>query len=309
MSQTSPNPGAQYRVWPADAASFSTRRVCPLQHNFHEHPMLQLPALAGLAKSLEPLQQCRFVRPNITQGSSFKHDFRHPEGRSIEEVFERIHEPHSWIALYNIEANPDYARLLGEIVDTVRPQIEREQPGIFLISGFMFISAPPSVTPFHIDRENNFWLQLHGRKTMNVWDPTDRKVVDASTVEEFIVDKTLKRVRFKEEFRPRSHEFDTGPGDGVYFPSTSPHMTSTQPDWVRPGNGVSVSLGVTFYTSVTRQHARVYQVNRLMRNALRMNPSEPGESALRDGLKASVGGIVGAAHYRRSKLSAPPGAY
>jgi hypothetical protein len=78
---------------------------------------------------------------------------------------------------------------------------------------------------------------------------------------------------------------------------------------VSPGNGVSVSLGVTFYTSVTRQHARVYQVNRLMRNALKMTPSEPGESSVRDNLKASVGGLVGAAHYRRTKVEAPPGAY
>ncbi|MEJ8847698.1 JmjC domain-containing protein [Variovorax rhizosphaerae] len=309
MSPITPNPGAPYRVRPVDEAGFTTQRVAKLQHNFHEHPMLQLPALAQLAKSLEPLKQCRFVRKNITQGSSFKHDYQHPDGRSIDEVFERIHEPHSWIALYNIEANPDYARLLGQIVDTVRPQIEREQPGIFLINGFMFISAPPSVTPFHIDRENNFWLQLHGRKTMNVWDHTDREVVDAPSVEDFIVNKTLSKVRLKEEFRTRSHEFDTGPGDGVYFPSLSPHMTRSEPGWVTPGNGVSVSLGVTFYTSVTRQHARVYQVNRLMRNALKMQPREPGQSAMRDSLKASVGGLVGAAHYRRTGVEAPPGVY
>ncbi|MGJ7497763.1 JmjC domain-containing protein [Variovorax sp. RT4R15] len=300
---------AEYRVSPADAAGFSTHCISPLKHNFHEHPLLQLPALGELAKYLAPLKQCRFVRPGITQASSFAHDGEHPDGKSIDEVFARIHEPYSWVALYNIEANPVYATLLAQIIDTVRPTIEREQPGIFLINGFMFLSAPPSVTPFHIDRENNFWLQLHGRKTMSVWDHTDRTVVEASAVEDFIITKSLRRVRLKEEYRARSHEFDTGPGDGIYFPSTSPHMTRSEPDWVKPGDGVSVSLGVTFYTSVTRRHAQVHQFNRLLRQTLKMTPTEPGMSTLRDSVKAPLGRMVGAAHYRRNGGTPPPGAY
>ncbi|MEP6722404.1 MAG: cupin domain-containing protein [Variovorax sp.] len=309
MPQSTSPSNTGFGVWPDEPGGFSTHRIGKLKHNFHAHPLLQLPALAELAKSLVPLKQCRFVRPGITQASSFVHNDQHPDGKSIDEVFARIHEPKSWVALYNIEANPVYAALLAQIIDTVRPTIEREQPGIFLINGFMFISAPPSVTPFHIDRENNFWLQLQGRKTMSVWDHTDRSVVEASDVEDFIVTQSLKRVRLKEEYRARSHEFDTEPGDGIYFPSTSPHATRSEPAWVKPDDGVSVSLGVTFYTSVTRHHARVHQLNSLLRNTLKMTPTEPGRSATLDSLKAPLGRVLGAARYKLSGITPPPGAY
>jgi hypothetical protein len=304
-----PEPRAAHRVWPVDPAGFSVHRIGRLKHDFHEHPLLQLPALAELAKYLSPLKQCRFVRPGITQASNFEHDAKDPLGKSIDEVFERIHEPKSWVALYNIETHPVYATLLQQIVDTVRPNIEREQPGIFLVTGFIFLSAPPSVTPFHIDRENNFWLQLHGRKTMSVWDRDDRTVVSASAVEDFIVGRTLEGVRLKEEYRERGYHFDTVPGDGIYFPSTTPHMTRSEPDWVKPDDGVSVSLGVAFYTSVTRRHAQVYQANRFLRRALKVSPAAPGASALRDILKVPLGHMLGATRYKLFRKPEPPGAY
>jgi len=297
---------ALHRVWPAQPESFSTQRMCPLRHNIGEHPLFQLPALRELANELVLTGQCRFQRPGATQGSAFEHDPRHPQGLSIEEVFARIEEPGSWLALYNIETVPRYQAALNRIVDDLRPVIEAEQPGIFLVTGFMFLSAPPSVTPFHIDRENNFWLQLHGRKTMSVWDSRDRAIVPAAAVEDFIAGGTQSP--FQESFRARSSEFNTGPGDGVYFPATSPHMTRTDNSWVKPGDGVSVSLGINFYTSVTRRTAQVHQFNRIMRR-MGMSPAYPGQSSAVDSLKAPLGRWLAAARYRRLGAKAPPGAY
>lgn len=303
--------------------AFSTSRIGRLRHNFHQHPLLQLPALQQLAVELDPLRQCRFVRPGLTQASGFAHAHQHPEGRSVEEVFRRIEEPGSWVALYNVEAIPRYRKLLTEILDSVRAQVEREQPDIFMETGFIFISAPPSVTPFHIDRENNFWLQLQGRKTMNVWPHTDRTVVPAAAVEDFIVAHSLKEVRFKEPFRLRSEEFDVGPGDGVYFPSTSPHMTRSDSTWVVPGDGVSVSFGVNFYTSTTRHTARLHQFNRVLRKGLKFSPTAPGEMPAVDAVKAPLGRLVGVARQlaktalqplrdaqrARRAAASPPGAF
>jgi hypothetical protein len=310
---------ATFRVWPDDPTGFSTHRIGKLQHNFHQHPLFQVSELAALAKDLVPFGKCRFTRPGITQASSFTHDSQHPDGRSVEEVFQRIEEPGSWVALYNIEVIARYQVLLCSIVDTMRASVEREQPDIFDVNGFVFISAPPSVTPFHIDRENNFWLQLHGRKTMNVWDHGDRVVVPADAVEDFIVGHSLRNVRLKEEFRPRSHQFETRPGDGVYFPSTSPHMTSSDPAWTAPGDRVSISIGVTFYTSVTRSMARVHQVNWLLRR-FGLSPAFPGDSPAADAIKTPLGRLVGAARWSlakglgparrlRREAKAPPGSF
>lgn len=280
---------AAHAVRPQDPGEFCTHRIHRLHHGYHRHALFQLDELARLARELMPLQRCRFVRPGMTQASAFHHEGRHPDGRDIDEVFDRLEEPGSWIALYNVEAIPRYRALLKEIVDDMRATIEREQPGIFNVTGFIFLSAPPSVTPFHIDRENNLWLQLRGRKTLSVWDPGDRVAVTAPHVEDFIVSHTLRDVRLRDGVAETSYDFDSGPGDGVYFPSTSPHMTRTYDTWAKPGDGVSISIGVTFYTKHTVRTARVHQFNRVMRKYLGLTPTYPGRSAGLDAAKAPFG--------------------
>ncbi|UPG92439.1 JmjC domain-containing protein [Luteibacter aegosomatissinici] len=323
------NNGELHIVWPLDPAGFSTHRITRLRHNFHRHPLFQLPELANLARELMPKEQCRFVRPGMQQDSAFRHEPKPVDGRDIDQVFDHIHESGSWIALYNVEAVPRYQALLEEIIDGLRPLIEREQPGIFNVTGFIFISAPPSVTPFHIDRENNFWMQLHGRKTLSVWEPDDRDAVSAAHVEDFIVSHTLRDVRLKDSARATSHDFDSGPGDGVYFPTTAPHMTRSDTDWVHGDDGVSISIGVTFYTSHTVRNARVHQFNRVCRKYLGLHPAYPGHHFWRDRAKAPLGYVLGVtrqwalraltfygglkAHHRPDEgwwgEKAPPGSY
>jgi hypothetical protein len=296
-------------VWVDQPSQFTARHICAIHHNLHEHPLLQLPQLAQLAKALMPQGQCRFMAPGATPSSALGdvlHEASH-DGRGIDEVFDHLEESGSWVALYNVETEPRYAALLAEIIGSARELLERTQPGIFKISGYIFISAPPSVTPFHIDRENNFWLQLLGHKTINVWDHTDRDVVSAQDVENFILYNSLDGVKLRDELKSRSLEFDAGPGDGVYFPSTSPHMTRSERDWVRPGNGVCASIGVVFYTRNTRRNARVHQLNSYLRR-VGLNPRPPEQSRLRDELKAPLGYLLALARTRlRHVGNTPPG--
>jgi hypothetical protein len=284
-------PAGKYKIWVDDPAAFSTHRVQPIHHDFHLHPLMQLPELAKLAKDLASTKQCRFILPGVQQDSEFHHDPEHPSGRSIDEVFRRIEEPGSWIALYNVETHPVYRGFLQEVTASIRDLVEAQQPGMFNVGGFIFISAPPSVTPFHIDRENNFWLQVRGRKTINVWEPTDRHVVAADAVDKFIVYSTLDGVRLQDGFAERSHRLDVGPGDGVYFPSTSPHMTRSDPGWVRPGDGVAVSIGVVFYTDATRRSAHVHRCNLFLRR-MGIAPRDPGASVWRDRIKSAAGRLL-----------------
>jgi hypothetical protein len=284
-------PAKRFGVRPADPAAFSVHRIGAIRHDFHEHPLMQLDALATLAKDLFPKGQCRFIKPGSTQASAFDHAARDPDGRDIAEVFDRIEEPGSWVALYNVEKHPAYRPFLEEVLSTVAPLVAREQGAIIDVGGFIFISAPPSVTPFHIDRENNFWLQVRGRKQMNVWDPTDRVAVPAADIDTFIVYGALDNVRMKDGTLERSHVFDVAPGEGVYFPSTSAHATRTEASWVRPGDGVSISIGVVFYTEHTRRMANIHALNLFLRG-LGFTPKEPGASAWGDAIKLPLGRLL-----------------
>jgi hypothetical protein len=283
-SETEPQ---EYRIDVDDPGSFSTRRLVRIRHNYHQHPLLQLSRLGVLAKSLIATKQCRFIKPGITASSSFQHEDASPDGRTIDEVFRRIEEKDSWVALYNIQTDPVYKRFLWDVMKSAGHLVDHQEK-VFDVRGFVFISAPPSVTPFHIDRENNFWMNIRGRKTISLWDHEDRDVVRARDVENFIVSRSLGEVKLKDNMLAKSHNFDCGPGDGVYFPSTTPHMTRSDTSWVRPGDGVAVSIGIDFYTDRTRRDAHVYTVNRILRK-LGLNPRAPHESEWIDRLKYTIG--------------------
>ena len=268
--------------------------------------MLQLPAIRELAHYLLDYKKCRFAGAELALDSDFYHVPEHPDGKSLDDVFNELENPKSWIALYNIETHPDYQAFLNDVIADVLPRVEKEQGKIFAVQGFMFISSPPSFTPFHIDRENNFWIQLRGRKIMTVFDNSDRDLVSADALEGFVLRRSLRGVRLQEDAVAKGHRFDVGPGDGVYFPSTSPHMTESTSDWVEPGNAVSISLGVVFYTEFTRRQARNHHANHLLKKL----GLHPGPVPVRPPLshwKSALGYCYGMARSLLTSYKPPPG--
>ena len=159
------------------------------------------------------------------------------------------------------------------------PLLGRESQTIFDSDAYIFISAPPSLTPFHIDRENNFFLQIRGQKQFSVWDPNDRNTVDEAAVEGWIVRGSLAGVKWQEDHVPRAviHE-QLLPGQGVFIPSTAAHMSRTR---ARPESQIddvgffSISIEVVYYTARTRKHAVIYALNSLLRR-LKWKPQPPG---------------------------------
>lgn len=283
---------------------FSTRRCAPIRHNYHRHPLMQLDRLEQLARSLLATRQCRFIVPGSTDASVFDHKSEPADGRSLEDVFRRIHEPGSWVALYNVQTDPEYARFVRDVLHSAGDIVRGQR--VFDVRGFVFISAPPSVTPFHIDREHNFWLQIRGRKTLSVWDHHDRETVAAADVEDFIGSGTLRNVRLTEAARGRARHFDCGPGDGVYFPSTSPHLTNTNTSWVTPDDGVVISIGVVFYSRFTRRTAYAHAFNGVLRR-FGMPPRLAGNSDWVDRIKFPFGRVVVALRRRFRGYVPPPG--
>ena len=40
-------------------------------------------------------------------------------------------------------------------------------------AGWIFVTSPHTITPFHMDKEHNFILQIKGNKRLYVWEPDD----------------------------------------------------------------------------------------------------------------------------------------
>ncbi len=289
-----PSPGAGLIVDPAQAPALDRRFT--FRHAYDTHPLMGLVALEALAERLQAGFQCRFMAPSTDPAVPFEHAPRPADGRTIREVFARLDEPGSWIALYDVQTEPAYRDFVWQVIADARswlPSGER----VLDVRGFIFVSAPPSVTPFHIDGENNFWMQIRGRKTIHVWDRNDPRVVADRDLERFILYRSLDAVRLDDAKRALGQAFDCGPGDGLYFPSTTPHMTVSTPDWVTEGDGVAVSIGVVFYTESTLREAHAHACNQWLRR-IGWTPARPGVSRRLDAFKAPFGRLAVAAAER-----------
>jgi len=269
-----------------------------------------MPALNALAHRLDKTGQCRHISPDAVQASAFDHQAAAIDGRGIDEVFDQIDQPGAWLALYNVESDPEYAAFLDEVRLEFEPLIAHEQTGLYNIGGFIFISCAPSVTPFHIDRENNFWLQIKGRKTISVWPANNPAVISDEAAEKFILNRDLADVVLRDSLRPHQDDFEMTAGNGLFFPCLTPHMTRCDPVPEPATTEPSISVGIVFYSDQTRQQARVLAFNRLLRRG-GLSPRPPRVTlaqqlpTLRDRAKA-IGGLTAVRLMTRLREYSPP---
>lgn len=260
-----------------DAAAFDPWRIQTVRHGLAMHPLLQPAALVGLGERLEARGSIRTHGNDATAGTPFGDAPRmHPNRRSAAETLSAVADAQAWMSLLNVQVDPVYRELVGSVLDDVQPRIERKDPGMCHRAGWIFVSSPNTVTPFHFDEEHNFILQIHGCKRIHVWDPDDEVVASEHARDRFHHRHQRDLLRWSEEFRARAHVFDLKPGDGAYMPSTSPHM-------VENGDNASVTASFTYYTDATRRNALLHKAHSMMRD-VGIIPAPVGKRPLFDAM-------------------------
>jgi hypothetical protein len=264
-----------------DPATFDPWRIQAVSHALADHPLLQIDALVELGKRQQARKLVRTHTADATAGTSFADAPNlHPNAQGAATTLADIANAKAWMSLLNVQADPTYRALIDEILDEVRPITERRDPGMCYRAGWIFVSSPNTVTPFHMDHEHNFILQIRGKKRLYTWDPFDREVVSERAQELFHDKHSRQLVVWDEAWRKRARVFDLEPGLGGYMPSTSPHM-------VENGSEPSITISFTYYTNATRQRELVYRGNARLRE-LGLSPQPVGTSPGRDRVKHAV---------------------
>jgi len=245
-----------------------------VRHALGHHPLFTLPRLVELARSL-PAGYVEYNAGNLPVGVRPGETPRN--GLSAEETLRRIAECGSWMVLKRVEQDPAYRELLHRCLDDIAVHARGLTAPMRDREGFIFISSPGSVTPFHIDHEYNFLLQIRGSKTVSMWDPQDRVVLPEQELESFHARFVHRNLPWRDEFQNRAWVLPLDPGQGLHFPVTVPH-------WVKNGPEVSVSFSITFRTDDSDRRAMVYRANARLR-ALGFDPAPPGKSILLDRTK------------------------
>lgn len=268
--QTSILPATATALDAFDAASRATFAASypevphKLMHRLVEHPLMQLGALAELGEALAPasVEYNRAALPIGLNGEKAP-----ANGIGIGETIRTIATSGSWAALKNIEQLPAYADLLHSLLAELRPTIEARTGGMLKPQGFVFVTSPNGVTPYHFDPEHNILLQLTGSKVMTMFPAGDPRYAPDETHETYHTGGG-RELFWRDELLDGGKEWALSPGEGLYVPVMSPHF-------VRNGPAPSISLSITWRSEWSFAEADARAFNSLLRRA-GITPCAPG---------------------------------
>lgn len=244
-----------------------------LVHNLREHPLLELEALAALGEAL-PASSMEYNKADLPIGLDGKPE---SNGLSIGDTIRQIDQCRSWAVLKNIEQVPAYATLLGALLDEIRPEIEARTGKMIKTQGFIFVSSPEAVTPYHFDPEHNILLQLRGSKVMTQF-PASHPAFAPDELHETYHTGGARELRWKPELAKGGHEFQLNPGDATYVPVMAPHH-------VRVGPDPAISLSITWRSSWSFEEADARAFNQKLRQ-WGLSPTAPGRWPARNRAKS-----------------------
>ena len=267
---------------PGEFAQEFNRAPFELSHNLGDHPLFEISQIMELAKRIWA-EGGGNVTFHVGEKPVDEKWYAIPSKRlSVVDAIAQIKTSGSWILIKSIQNVPEYNAILKkgmeELEVLIGNQLGRK---IDWVDAYLFIASPGAVTPYHIDAESTFLMQIHGEKDYNVFDPNDRSILTEQEIERYYIGD-LSAATYKEECQSKALVVHMKPGIGLHQPSRAPH-------WVRNGDDFSVTLSFLFLTHEYTMQARVFQANHYLRK-LGMSPTQPGRSALRDGVKKLVFG-------------------
>ena len=269
----------------AFAAHFE-RRPFKIAHQLATHPLLQLPRLVQYARSLDrPILYFRGDHAiNQVDAESAGRGMRRTfidrqlaqPALAAPEVLEQIQSCGAWMHLRDVGTDPAYAALLAQLMEELRDPAQRMAPGISGPRADIFVSSPGAITPFHLDEEHNFLLQIRGSKTLHIADGSNPAVLDRASLRSFFAGNG-ELAPYSEHLERHAMRVELFPGEGVHIPACHPH-------WVRNGGEVSISLGLLWYSDGTARRRFLYRVNRWMERC-GLEPAAPSVHPTIDAIK------------------------
>jgi hypothetical protein len=271
-------------VFVADAESFRqayNQHSFAFEHRLAGHPLFAIPRLADTAQAIIDRGDGGGFVVFDAKAFATASGFGMPSRRDrLAETVRRLAEGGSWLKLVSVnETDPAYAEVLQQVIRDVSELTGRDLAAEITWSGLtVFMTSPNATTPYHIDHEPNFLLQVHGEKDICLFDQNDREVLSEANIERFYCGDP-QAAHYNPDLQSRGIMYRLVPGRAVHHPPLAPH-------WVKNGDNVSVSVSVSFCTRSLDHRAKVYQANRLLRS-IGLRPARPGQSPLRDRLKAA----------------------
>ena len=252
-----------------------------ITHGLAGHPAFALDALVALAGRLDP-GQVEYNRGDLPVGVDPADDVAN--GLDIAETIRSIEQNGSWMVLKFVETDPEYRALLEATLSELHPIVGPATGAMLKMEGFIFVSSPHAVTPFHFDPEHNILLQLRGSKTMTVF-PADDPAIAGPRLHEVFHMGGHRNLPWQDAFLARGTAIDLLPGQAVHVPVKAPHF-------VRNGPETSISFSITWRSEWSYREASAHGLNALLRKA-GIDPAMPARYPAQNHAKSLAYRAVG----------------
>lgn len=225
-----------------------------LHHRLPDHPLLSIEALARLGETL-PAAQVEYNPGDVPIG--IRPEDVPSNGLSIGETILTIDSNRSWAVLKNIETQGPYRTLLLDLLGELKPVVEPRTGAMLTPQGFIFISSPGSITPYHFDPEHNILLQLRGTKVMNVWPAGDERFARRTEHERYHTGGH-RNLPWHDAYQGDQQQVPLAPGDAVLMPVMAPHFVAN-------GDAPSISLSITWRSEWSYHESEAHAANAALR--------------------------------------------
>ena len=234
------------------------RKHFHFSHRLANHPLFDLERLSTLSETLPAADIY-----NADGGSKLDGKFSREREKkwTPREAIERIEESGSWCVLKRVEQDPEYKQLVDECFADLA---ELSGPGlkddtIIKKEGFIFITSPGKITPYHIDPQWSVLMQIRGLKSYVMAEADDRENLPEGEIARLSLGDPNAAV-YRPEFAARSVQYDLYPGDATQQPVHAPHSA-------RVGDQFSISFSIAVITKNVDIHRHAIMVNHLLRKA------------------------------------------
>jgi len=218
-----------------------------------DQPLLSIEALAKASLELPPEYVERRIS-NAPNGGEFAMD--RSDDADTASVIRAIRTSGNWVMLRFVEQLPAYRDLLDRVMDQIGPAIfPATGPGL-TVRGFIFISSPGTLTPFHFDCEYNILFQIAGDKHFATYQPTPPWLpLDRHEAYYGAGDNMLP---WDDAYEAEANIHPLRPGDALFIPYASPH-------WVKAGAEPTISLSITWQSEWSQSVGAAMQIHPLLR--------------------------------------------
>ncbi|HLZ96831.1 MAG TPA: hypothetical protein VKP66_02730 [Steroidobacteraceae bacterium] len=266
------------------------------RHELAGHPLFELSSLVELSRRMPDLGEHYWSNGPVGVGNDWSAGTA--QRQSLQDTIACIETNNSIVILKHTEQDPVYAPVLQSLLATIIDLSgERMRSDVTIGEVLILVSSPLRITPYHMDSEVNFLLQVTGDKWFHIFDHTDRSLVTDEELEAFYAVSRNSAV-YRPERQADSHRYDLQAGFGVHLPVTAPH-------WVQNRDNVSVALSVNYELRSTDRLQKVHRFNRRLRE-LGIEPTPPSRSKLRDSAKLAAESCVRAVRWLAGRREPPP---